>query len=122
MAKKYFVLRWLSVFIWAAFIFYLSSIPELQSGFEHWIDTILRKGAHMTVFGILGCLLWRASGSFRWALLLGICYAISDEFHQSFVVGRSAHMSDVIVDTLGILLFLWLCKQIKKLAPIFHRS
>lgn len=35
------------------------------------------------------------------ALLLTILYALSDEWHQSFVKGRSASISDVLIDTTG---------------------
>lgn len=45
------------------------------------------------------------------ALLMAIAYAFSDEWHQSFVPGRSATFSDVLVDTSGALiglLLIWL--------------
>ena len=40
-------------------IFFLSAQPDLSSGLEGW-DTILRKGAHMTEYGLLAILWWRA--------------------------------------------------------------
>ena len=44
-----------------ALIFYLSHQPSLGTGLGVW-DLILRKGAHITVFGLL-CLAWnRALG------------------------------------------------------------
>lgn len=46
-------------------------------------------------------LTWRA-GSL--ALLLSILYAISDEYHQSFVPGRSASVGDVILDAVAALI------------------
>ena len=36
-------------------------------------------------------------------ILFGILYASSDEFHQSFVGGRSPEVRDVCIDTCGIL-------------------
>ena len=38
------------------------------------------------------------------SLVLGIIYAVSDELHQMFSPGRSAKISDVYIDTVGILL------------------
>ena len=48
---------WLPVLIWAAVIFTLSSIPSLSTGLGTW-DTILRKGAHLAEYAILGGLLY----------------------------------------------------------------
>ena len=107
---------WLPVLLWAAFIFHLSGIPYLRLT-EAWYDFILRKGAHLFVFGVLARLLARAlTGStlwswkkiFAWSLILSALCACSDEYHQSFVAGRSASMIDVTIDTLGAWLALGL--------------
>ena len=34
---------------------------------------------------------------------LGLIYAISDEIHQSFIPGRSAQVTDVLIDTSGVI-------------------
>jgi VanZ family protein len=88
-----------------AVIFFLSAQPDLNSGLGTW-DTILRKGAHMTEFGLLWLLWWRALG-FRsvWpAIGIALAYAASDEFHQSFVEGRHGTPLDVAIDATGIAL------------------
>ena len=36
--------------VWGLLIFYLSSIPDLQSSLPGWQDLILRKLAHIFVF------------------------------------------------------------------------
>ena len=51
--QKIQLLYFLLTVIWGGFIFYLSSIPDLQSGLLNWQDLILRKLAHATVFFIL---------------------------------------------------------------------
>ena len=56
---------WLPVVAWAAVIFAFSSIPSLSSGLGTW-DTILRKGAHITEYAVLGALLYRALGMVLW--------------------------------------------------------
>jgi len=35
------------------------------------------------------------------AAVFAVLYGVSDEFHQSFVVGRSATIADVIADAIG---------------------
>jgi len=94
---------WLPVIAWAALIFALSSIPHLGTGLGTW-DTILRKGAHVTEYAILGLLLLRAIGREMPAFLLGIGYAITDELHQHFVTGRHSSPIDVAIDSTGVLI------------------
>ena len=92
---------WLPVIAWAAVIFVLSSIPSLSTGLGAW-DLLLRKGAHVFEFAILGVLLTRATGAVGAALALGIAYAATDEFHQEFVSGRNGNVLDVVIDALGV--------------------
>jgi len=49
-------LGWRHLVAWAALIFALSSVPDLNSGLGGW-DLVLRKLAHATEYGILGALL-----------------------------------------------------------------
>ena len=42
------------------------------------------------------------------AVLLTWLYALSDEFHQRYVPGRSAHWRDIFFDWLGALAGVWL--------------
>jgi VanZ family protein len=92
---------WLPVLAWAAVIFTLSSIPSLSTGLGTW-DTVLRKGAHLTEYAILGGLLYRALGREPLALAVGIAYAATDELHQYFVRGRHASPVDVAIDAVGV--------------------
>jgi VanZ family protein len=100
---------WLPVFVWAAVIFAFSSVPHLSSGLGVW-DTVLRKGAHLTEYAILGALLYRAFGREELALAAGIAYAATDELHQHFVRGRHASPIDVAIDAVGVALgmLIWL--------------
>ena len=101
MARSRLVTACLPVVVWAAVIFTLSSIPSLSTGLGTW-DTILRKGAHLTEYAILGGLLYRALGREPLALALGIAYAATDELHQYFVRGRHASPVDVAIDAVGV--------------------
>src|SRR5437870_5040549 len=87
MARSRLLTVWLPIVAWAAVIFTLSSIPSLSTGLGLW-DTILRKGAHLTEYAILGALLYRALRHEAPALAAGIAYAGTDELHQHFVRGR----------------------------------
>ena len=84
-------------------IFFLSAQPDLSSGLGGW-DTVLRKGAHMAEYGLLWFLWWRALGYGNpvWAVAIALAYAASDEYHQTFVEGRSGSPLDVAIDAVGI--------------------
>jgi VanZ family protein len=109
MARSRVFTVWLPVVVWAAVIFTFSSIPSLSSGLGTW-DTVLRKGAHITEYAILGALLYRAFGREVPALAAGIAYAATDEVHQHFVRGRHASPVDVAIDGAGLALgmLIWL--------------
>jgi VanZ family protein len=109
MARSRALTVWLPVVAWAAVIFALSSVPSLSTGLGTW-DTVLRKGAHVTEYAILGALLYRALRREAPALAVGIAYAATDELHQHFVRGRHASPVDVAIDALGVTLgmLVWL--------------
>jgi VanZ family protein len=102
---------WLPVVLWAALIFTLSSIPDLGTGLGTW-DLVLRKIAHAAEYAVLGFLLLRALGNELAGLAGGIAYAISDEIHQSFVPGRQAAVRDVLVDTAGVAVGVYLAPRL----------
>lgn len=109
---KKFIYNWLPPVLWAGFIFYLSSVPNLNSGFAAFWDVFLRKLAHAGEFGILNFLIFRAMRGYQisfkksliWSFVLTIIYSFSDEAHQRFVAERQAKIFDVFIDSLGILL------------------
>ena len=37
-------------------------------------------------------------------LSIGVLYAISDEIHQGFIPGRTPQITDVMIDTMGVVL------------------
>jgi VanZ family protein len=82
-------------------IFFLSHQPDLSSGLGVW-DLIGRKIVHAGVFGLLFLLWYRAIGNLWAAVAIAFAYAVSDEFHQSFIEGRHGAVTDVIIDTTGI--------------------
>ena len=45
-------------------------------------------------------------------LLIGFLYAVSDEIHQHFVPGRAMQARDVLIDTAGVLLGIWIARGI----------
>lgn len=85
-------------------------LPRIQiefSAFSHFV----RKSAHFIAYLILGILSLHAldeekNPTIAWfikALLVCVLYAMSDEFHQLYVPGRSGELRDVLLDSTGSL-------------------
>ena len=113
--------RWLPVFLWAAVIFAFSSITQIKvSEFFIW-DFIAKKIAHISEYAILFALIFRATkGNFLSSFILTMLYAGSDEFHQSFVPGRSSAFYDLGFDLTGANIasyILWKLQQTPKNKP-----
>ena len=72
--------------------------------------TIVRKGAHFTIYLILGILVINLLKEYDIkrllliSLIVCLLYSISDEIHQTFIEGRSGEVRDVIIDTTGSLM------------------
>ena len=119
---KFFKVWYPSILI-AAIIFVLSASSSddsnRQSGFivnaiaflfpnlkdADFLVTFVRKSAHFTEYALLGYFTARAfklsQKSPLFSILVCAIYAATDEFHQSFVSGRSAEVKDVALDTIG---------------------
>lgn len=98
---------WGPVAVQMAVIFTLSSIPDLKAlpgGAPDW-------AGHGSVYALLGALLLRALAGGRregvtlavavWAVGLAAAYGVTDEWHQTFVRGRSATLRDLWADIAG---------------------
>jgi VanZ family protein len=106
--------RWLPLFVWMLLIFIVSAQPkQAVPSFGVW-DLLVKKGSHFLAYALLAWLAWRALGEgqglYRWAFVLTAVYAVSDEFHQTFVPGRNGQLSDVFIDCAGGLSALILLK------------
>jgi len=104
--------------------------PHMSEQTTGSIVHVVRKCAHLTEYAVLALLLWRAlrkpvrRDPRPWnrkyaflAVFIVALYASTDEFHQSFVPTRTAHVSDVVIDTIGAtagIFALWLIGRWRK--------
>jgi VanZ family protein len=82
-------------------------------------ERIIYKAGHVIGYSLLAISYWRAFGlkqNMRWiAWLLAVMYAVTDEYHQSFVPGRHPAAFDVLVyDNIGAFTSLWLADRFLK--------
>jgi len=120
---------WLPPVAWMAVVFALSTDLGSAERTAHWLDpivstllpwvtpaqaaaahAIVRKGAHLTEYAVLGALWVRAfAGGQGWrpaaagwsAFALAAAWAVVDEAHQAFVASRGGSAADVALDAIG---------------------
>lgn len=122
--------RYAPLLLWMALIFFFSTselsasntsrivrplllwlFPGISEERILLVHSITRKAAHFTEYAILALLAARAFSSssrpsvrLRWfvaALTLVVLYALSDEYHQSFVPSRTGSFYDSLIDISG---------------------
>lgn len=83
--------------------------PSVQADLIESVHLLFRKGAHFSIYALLGLFVGCASLTYfcrqgtRLGLSFSICvaYAITDEIHQLFVPLRAGTVTDVIIDSCG---------------------
>ncbi len=100
--------RWIPALLMMGAIFFFSSLPASRLPYFGQWDFLVKKGGHVTGYAMLGVAYFyalppRLSVSYRGlaALLMAVLFAVSDEFHQFFVEGRTSTLRDVLIDALG---------------------
>lgn len=79
---------------------------------------IIRKTAHVTEYFILFILIYinikeyKIKDIYKVSILLSIIYALFDECHQLFINERSGKVTDVLIDSIGIILGYILIKYV----------
>ena len=147
LSKRRVALR-LTTLAWAVLVFYLST-ERFGSDFSqglvaqaltllhisvsprtfHILDTLLRKIAHMTEYGILAFFVYGSFAEqqpFRWRLRQAIwciavvgLYSFTDELHQRYVPGRHASLVDCGIDVAGAVIAVGMIFEARRL---FNRA
>lgn len=107
------IFLWLRAGLWMMVIFIFSSQPDLHSSLPTVLDTVFRKAAHISEFYVLSYFVFyaiqrhrlKADESLFFTFLFTFSYAFLDEYHQLAVRGRNGNSIDVIIDSIGILIF-----------------
>jgi VanZ family protein len=106
-------LRWIPALIMMGLIFLLSSLPASRLPDFGAVDFLVKKGSHATGYALLGLAYFyalppRLSTGYRaaMALIMALLFALSDEYHQSFVEGRTSSLRDVFIDGGGAMIAL----------------
>lgn len=112
-------------------------IPQIQKENEiekenimNTMERIIRKMAHFSIYTAVGLLLMSLVSTYNIkeknrliiTLITGIIYASSDEIHQSFVPGRSPMITDIVIDTMGVILGILLIILGKKIIKKYRKN
>ncbi len=122
---------WLPPLLWTALIFSTSNASFSSTNTGDWLEKLInaivghplppagfdtlhfaiRKAAHLTGYGILSALVFRALRAerpVRWrigwslaAIAMAAMVGSVDEWHQAFIPSRTALVSDALLDTAG---------------------
>lgn len=99
---------WFPVIIYSGIIYFVSAIPNLKGPGEQLnLDKLIHFGEYMPfgflVFRALNKTTQRLSSRSLLivTLILTVFHAMVDEFHQSFVPGRSSDWQDALADSIG---------------------
>jgi VanZ family protein len=104
-------LSWILLASYSLLIFIQSSLPSIDMGTDlPGMDKLLHLAAY-TLMGVLACRAFASLSRLESALALfmagfafTLLFGLSDEWHQSFVPGRTADVWDFVADALGALL------------------
>ena len=124
------LIKWFLVISWMIIIFILSSEPNSgthtyniigkifpnikESTVIETINFCIRKGAHFIEYFILSILVYTLLKEYTkekkktilLCIIICFLYSITDEFHQSFIPGRTGIFTDCLVDTSGSITYI----------------
>ena len=108
--EKHPLIPWLITAAIAICIFYISSQPAdgipLPPSTSLPIPTIYHIAIFFLLTFFLAIALIRGNNIYLLApvIIIAVLYGVSDEFHQAFIPGRVSSLSDINLNTFGILL------------------
>mgnify|MGYP001307579025 FL=1 len=105
-------------FVIMGLIFFLSHQPRVMDGLPEitGLDKLLHCIAYfsLAISWITALLKNSVSAAHSKMVILSMLYALSDEFHQTFIPTRSFEVLDLVADAAGILLALKLSRYIQR--------
>jgi hypothetical protein len=86
-----------------------------ERGYYHFIEFLIRKGAHIVTYGALAISVFLFTKRYLMSFIITIGIAVIDEFNQSFTRGRTSTIQDVLLDAFGAFLALLIIYLIKNI-------
>lgn len=95
----------------------MKEVFKIPDNRQEKLNMVIRKNAHAFEYFVLAILVaiamfafhLKGRGAIVYIMFICLLYAVTDEFHQAFVTGRTSLVSDVIIDfsgsIIGIIVF-----------------
>jgi VanZ family protein len=121
------IVSWAPALIVMVIIFTFSNTPGPDLPNLGVLDTLFKKGAHMTGYALLAMGFTRGINRLDRKALLGawilaVLYAATDEYHQVFIPGRHPSPVDVGIDSVGAMFGLFLITKVSILRRFVIRK
>jgi VanZ family protein len=104
-------------------IFYFSSRSTAGIGVVGFNRFLLLKTFHLIEYAALAAFFYFGFKKYKYSIISAYLYALTDEFHQTFISGRSGKVTDTFIDLAGILLGLFFVKfillRVKAISKLF---
>jgi len=109
------IIRFIPSILWMLVIFYFSSKSTTGIGTNTTNRFLILKSFHLIEYAILSFLLYFAFKKPKISIPIAYFYSLSDEFHQTFIAGRSGRFRDTLIDLLGIIIGFFIFFKIKNI-------
>jgi VanZ family protein len=96
-------------------IFYFSSRQTTGIGTNATDRFYILKTFHLIEYATLAVLLFFGYKKYKYSIITAYLYALTDEFHQTFIPGRTGRFRDTLIDLLGITIGLLVLNKLLKL-------
>lgn len=93
----------------------IEKITGVKAAEAHTLNFLIRKLTHLSIFGLLAvCLtLSFTKNPYYNAWILTTIYAATDEYHQSFMPGRTSSYYDVLLDSCGAIVAILIVRLVR---------
>lgn len=117
---------WLPVVVWMAVIFAFSARQKVAVTNSYVVSFLFFKTLHLIEYAFLFIVTYRATkntmerkGNTPWivAFIIVALYALTDEYHQTFIPSREGRLRDAIIDMAGAGIAWISIKQLLPKAP-----
>lgn len=85
-------------------------------GYYYFVEFLIRKGFHFVGYGCISIIFYLFYRKFKrkypviYAVFTAFIIACLDELHQRYIAGRTGVFDDVLLDTAGAIIFVFLFK------------
>ncbi|MDO4813908.1 MAG: VanZ family protein [Gemella sp.] len=107
------------VFLMATIFYFSHQTGQDSSKMSN--NLMIRKLAHITEYAVLSFFIYAHLVNYKnirfkeiLAGFIAVVYAASDEYHQTLIPGRSGNPTDVLIDSIGVCIGIYLSTVIYK--------